>query len=92
MLVPGTLFCKRPSEGCTSVYVLVEAVGTKLYGCRLAVLMDMYGSVSLWGQLAKQHLNSALPGIGKKMPFKIYLVLALTERSCTVCSAVGDSA
>lgn len=91
-LIRGTLFHKRPSEGCTSVYVLVEVAGTRLYGCRLAMPVNMYGSVSLWGQLAKQHLTSPLPGLGEKMSFKIYLVLALTERSCTMCSAVGDSA
>lgn len=70
MLVPGALFCKKPSEGCTSVYVLVDTVGTSLYGCRLAVPVDMYRSVSLWGQLAKQHLTSPLPGLGKKCLLK----------------------
>lgn len=40
MLVPGTLFCERPCEGCTSVYVLVEVVGTRLFGHRQAVPVD----------------------------------------------------
>lgn len=72
--------------------MLMEVVGTRLYRCRLAVPVDMYGSVSFWEQLEKQCLTSTLPGLRKKMLFKIYLVLTLTERSCTVCSTVEDSA
>lgn len=70
----------------------MKVVGTRLYRCRLAVPVDMCGSVLFWEQLEEQYLTSMLPGLRKKMLFKIYLVLALTKRSCTVCSAVEDSA
>lgn len=91
ILVPGTLFYKRGMH--ISLYVLMKVVGTRLYRCRLAVPVDMCGSVSSWEQLEEQYLTSMLPGLRKKKKlFKIYLVLALTKRSCTVCSTVEDSA
>lgn len=63
MLVPGTLFT---SEGCTSLYVLMKVVGTRLYRHRLAVPVDMFGSVSFWEQLEKQYFTSMLAGLRKK--------------------------
>lgn len=89
MLVPGTLFYKR---GMHISVCANEGDGTRLYRCRLAVPVDMCVSVSFWEQLEKQYFTSTLPRLRKKKLFKIYLVLALTGSSCTVCSAVKDSA
>lgn len=36
------------------LYVLMKMVGTRLYRHRLAVPVDMFGSVSFWEQLEKQ--------------------------------------
>lgn len=89
MLVPGTLFCKRPCEGCASVYVLVEVVGTRLYEHRLIVPVNNVWTCVELGTACKTAFDFPVAKTREKNDFKNVFPPCL--RGHVLCAVLWES-